>query len=298
MADPRVSTETWTTRRLLGWIAEMFEQRGLDSHRLCAEILVSHVIGCERLRLYMEPERPASPEERERLRGLVKRALAHEPIQYLTGEAWFFGLRLRADRRGLIPRPSTETIVEYALQAERSRDDGATVRLADVCTGSGCIAVALAKHLPGAGIVATDVSPDALSLAGENAEKIGVSDRVEFREGDLLGPISGPDGGGPFDWIVSNPPYIPDHEWDAVAPNVKDHEPGLALRGGDDGLDLVRPLITGASGLLKPGGVLLIEIAACTAAECVALACGVGYTGVRLLKDHEGLERVLVATRE
>lgn len=294
MADPRVSTESWTTRRLLGWIAETFEQRGLDSHRLCAEILVSHVIGCERLKLYMEPDRPASPEERGTLRDLVKRALAHEPIQYLTGEAWFFGLKLKADRRALIPRPGTETIVEHVLQAERSREGEEQVRIADVCTGSGCIAVALAKHLPGAHVTATDISADALALAAENAEAVGVSDRIEFSEGDLLGPIS---SDGPFDWIVSNPPYIPDHEWGAVEPNVKDHEPGLALRGGADGLDLVGPLIDGASALLKPGGVLLVEIASCTAGECVALAEAAGYAGVRILKDHEGLERVLVAER-
>ncbi len=275
---------------------DAFTTRGLDSPRLCAEILLSHVLGCDRLRLYMETDRPASPDEREQLRRLVRRALDHEPIQYLTGEAWFFGLRLKADRRALIPRPSTETIVEHLLQHGRASDEPGKrtgpVRIADVCTGSGCIAVALAKNMPGAGIVATDISADALELARENAESLGVADRVEFIEGDLLAPLA---GRGPFDWIVSNPPYIPDHEWGAVEPNVKDHEPTAALRGGADGLDLVGPIIERARGLLAPGGGLLVEIAACTAGDVLALASRAGWPDPRILKDHEGLDRVLVA---
>lgn len=281
---------------------DSFTARGLDSPRLCAEILLSHVLGCDRLRLYMETDRPASPDERDRLRGLVRRALDHEPIQYLTGEAWFFGLRLKADRRALIPRPSTETIVEHLLQHERpggdpgERSGGAeavsSCRIADVCTGSGCIAVALAKNLPGAEVIATDISADALALARENADAAEVADRIEFVEGDLLAPL---EGLGPFDWIVSNPPYIPDHEWDAVEPNVKDHEPHAALRGGADGLDLVRSIIENARGLLAPGGGLLVEIAACTAGDVLGLAARAGWSDPRILKDHEGLDRVLAA---
>jgi len=292
------ATDTWTTRRLLDWMSRTFEQRDLDSPRLSAEILVSNVVGCERLRLYMDPDRPASPDERDRLRDLVKRALNHEPIQYLTGEAWFFGLKLRADRRALIPRPSTETIIEHVLQAERTVDRGRPARIADVCTGSGCVAVALAKHLPGAEIVASDVSAEALGLARENAEQVGVESRVELVEGDLLGPIAGAASEhGPFDWVVTNPPYIPDHEWDAVEPNVKDHEPHLALRAGPDGLRHVTPIVGGAMELLTPGGTLLVEIAACTSRECLALAERAGYAGARIVKDHEGLDRVLIATR-
>lgn len=308
--------EPWTTRRLLAWMNEAFTKRGLDSPRLCAEILLSTVLGCDRLRLYMETDRPASPAEREQLRDLARRALDHEPIQYLTGEAWFFALPFKADRRALIPRPSTEMIVEHLLQDRRRRaqapgsgdqgpgtgdpkeasEPGARlpVRIADVCTGSGCIAVALAKNIPDASIVATDLSRDALALARENAARHGVEGRIEFVEGDLLAPLA---GRGAFDWIVSNPPYIPDHEWDAVEPNVKDHEPHLALRGGTDGLGLVRPVLEGSGALLSPGGGLLVEVAACTAGDAAAIAARAGLEGVRVLKDHEGLDRVILASR-
>lgn len=299
MPPPTTEGQPWTTRRLLAWMIEAFTKRGLDSPRLCAEILLSTVLGCDRLRLYMETDRPASPAERERLRDLARRALDHEPIQYLTGEAWFFALPFKADRRALIPRPSTETIVEHLLQERRRRGGaspggGGPLRIADVCTGSGCIAVALARNIPETSIVATDLSPDALELARENSERHGVDGRIEFIEGDGLGALA---GRGPFDWIVSNPPYIPDHEWDAVEPNVKNHEPHLALRGGADGLSLVRPILEHAGADLRPGGGLMIEVAACTAGDATAIASRAGFEGVRVLKDHEGLDRVILATR-
>jgi release factor glutamine methyltransferase len=290
---PSAPPDNWTTRKLLGWMSETFEQRDLDSPRLCAEILLAHVVGCERLRLYMDPDRPASPAERDTLRDLVKRALGHEPIQYLTGEARFFGLDLNADRRALIPRPATETIVEFVLQAERTAERDRPVRLADVCTGSGCIAVALATNLPDAEIVATDLSPDALALASENAERHAVSDRIDLREGDLLDPVAGP-GEPAFDWILANPPYIPDHEWDAVEPNVKDHEPHTALRASPDGLTLVRPLIERARPLLAEGGSAMIELAACTARQAADHARDHGWPDPRILKDHEDYDRVLL----
>jgi release factor glutamine methyltransferase len=302
MTAPTAQQDAWTTRRLLGWMSQTFEQRDLDSPRLCAEILLSHVIGCERLRLYMDPDRPASPAERDTLRDLVKRALAHEPIQYLTGETRFFGLDFTADRRALIPRPSTETIVEFVLQTERAirRDAprGRPVRIADVCTGSGCIAIALAhalrQHEPEAKFIATDLSPDALALAQENAERHALADRIDFRAGDLLEPLA--DADGPFDWILSNPPYIPDHEWDAVEPNVKDHEPHLALRAGPDGLPFVKRLIEGSRALLATDAParVMIELAACTAAAAADHARAHAWSDPAILKDHEDYDRVLL----
>ena len=288
MTTPRrtiPSEEVWTTRRLLAWMGEAFTKKGLDSPRLLAEMLVAHVLGCDRIRLYMEADRPATPLERSALRDLVQRALAHEPVQYLVGEAWFFALPFKVDRRVLIPRPSTETIVETVLQHERTRHQGTAPRgegvlIADVCTGSGCIAVALLKNLPGARAVATDLSPDALDVARGNAQRHGVLDRLELLPGNLLEPLRDhpvAGGAGAVDYLVSNPPYIPDHEWDA---------------------DFIRPLAAHAPTLVKPGGLLLIEVAAAHADEARALVDAAGVlTDVRVLKDVDGLPRVVVGHR-
>lgn len=301
----------WTTRSLLAWMGGAFEQKRLDSPRRLAEELLAHVIGCERLALYTDADRPASPLERSQLRDLVKRALAHEPVQYLVGHESFYGVKIRVDRRVLIPRPSTLTLVDAVL-AHAKRDPrtgpvrdseaGAGQLIADVCTGSGCVAIALAKNLPGARFVATDVSADALEVARDNAERAGVGDRVDFAQGDLLAALDAHPiarNAGSLAAIVSNPPYIPDHEWDAVEANVKDHEPTLALRGGPDGLDLVRPLIEHGPERLAPRGLLAVEVAASHARE--ALALGEAHPLLErceIRKDHEGLDRVLVARRK
>jgi release factor glutamine methyltransferase len=284
---------------------EAFAKKGLDSPRLMSELLVSHVVGCERLKLYLDPDRPASPLERDALRNLVARALRHEPVQYLVGEAWFFGLPFHVDRRVLIPRPATETIVEEVLQHNRARHASGAAKgdgllIADVCTGSGCIAIALLKNLPGARAVATDLCAPALEVARANAIRHGVLDRLDLLEGDLLAPLldyPATRGAGGLDYLLSNPPYIPDDEWDAVEPNVKDHEPHTALRGGPDGLDYVRRLLDGGPRLVKPGGLLLLEVADSRAEQARQLvAAAEGVVDVRVIKDFEGLARVVVAT--
>ena len=312
LTDTPTTPPTWTTRKLLQWMRDAFTKKGLDSPGLCSELLMAHVLGCERLKLYLDVDRPASDEERARLRDLVTRALNHEPVQYLVGTAWFFGLPISVDKRVLIPRPSTEVIVEHVLQHARATRGGhgsdaespapdVPLLIADVCTGSGCIAIALAKRLPGARIIATDVSADALGVARGNAERHGVAERVDFAEGDLLKPVRAhPVAGsnGSLNYLVSNPPYVPDHEWHSVEPNVKDHEPHAALRGGSDGLAFVKPLIHEGPELLAPGGQILVEIAACTATEVLTLArANPLLTDPRMLHDHEGLPRVLVARR-
>ncbi len=316
---PKPAAEAWTVRRLLGWISDALTRNEIDSPRLCAELLLTHVLSCERLRLYTDPDRELDPSTLATLRGLVGRALKHEPIQYLTGEAMFFGLAFAVDRRVLIPRPSTETIVEEVLQDQRRRRqrempvvgegvqdaaDGVprtpivaepALLIADVCTGSGCIGIALAKRLPSARVIATDISPEAIECATFNAARHRVAERVEFRPGHLLEPLAAE--AGSIDILVSNPPYVPDHEWDAVEPNVRDFEPHGALRGGAGGLDLVHPIIDGAPLLLRAGGVLLIEVAACTAAACAERARAAGLSDVRVLKDIDGLDRVIVGRR-
>jgi release factor glutamine methyltransferase len=303
-------TKTWTTRDLLAWMNKAFETAELDSPRRMAEMLLAHVLGCDRLRLYMETDRPATPLERDTLRDLVKRALNHEPIQYLVGEEVFFTMHFKVDPRVLIPRPSTLTIIEEVLQharnnpddnALRESDAGTGIMIADVCTGSGCIACALAKSLPGARIIATDISEDALEVAQHNTAKHTLEDRIELIQGDLLEPIFAHQVAGnnaSLNYICSNPPYIPDHEWDAIEPNVKDHEPTLALRAKDDGMEFVAKLINDAPPLLTKGGMLLIEIASCTADQCLTLAKDHELlTKARIAKDSDGLDRVLIATR-
>lgn len=299
--------ETWTTRRLMAWMTQAFTAKGLDAPRLQAELLMSHVLGCERLRLYMDADRPASPLERSVLRDLVGRALNHEPVQYLVGEAWFFSLPFKVDRRVLIPRPGTETIVEQVLQHARVEPGfggktGEGVVIADICTGSGCIAIALLKNLPHARAIATDISSDALEVARLNAERHRVADRLELLHGNLLAPLADHPAArahGSLSFLVSNPPYIPDGEWAAVPPNVKNHEPSLALKGGADGLDHVRPLIEQGPGYLRPGGLMLIEVADSNASVALQLlSARPDMEHARVLTDFEGLPRVIVAHRK
>jgi len=299
--------EAWTTRRLLNWIGGALTEKGIDSPRLCAEMLVAHVLGCERLKLYMDTDRPASPLERDQLRGLVRRALDHEPIQYLVGEAWFFGMALKVDKRVLIPRQCTQVIVEGVINHARStpgfggRHDGEGILIADVCTGSGAIAIALARQLPGARVVATDVSAGALEVARENAARHGVEGRIDLLEGDLVAPLAehpATRGAGSLHYLVANPPYIPDDEWDDVAPNVRGHEPEIALRGGADGLEFVRPILERGARLVRPGGLVLVEVAASRAGEAAGIAAACAeLTRVEIRKDHEGFERVVAAVR-
>lgn len=317
-ASPTDTPAAWTTRKLLQWMRDAFTKKGLDAPGLSSELLMAHVLGCERLKLYLDVDRPASDEERARLRDLVTRALNHEPVQYLVGTAWFFGLPISVDKRVLIPRPSTETIVEHVLQharaargghgASRGADPNDTapapstpLLIADICTGSGCIAIALAKRLPGARVVATDLSADALDVARANAEKHAVADRVDLAHGDLLAPVLAHPVAGKkssLDYLVSNPPYIPDHEWEAVEPNVKNHEPHAALRGGPDGMEFVSRILADGPALLAPGGQILVEIAACTGPDALALARAHPLLAdARIIHDHEGLARVIVATR-
>lgn len=290
---------------LLAWMTEAFQQKGLESPQLFAQLLMCHVIGCDRLKLYTDADRPASEIERSTLRDLVKRAVEHEPVQYLTGEAMFYGLQLSVSPSVLIPRPSSETIVETVLQHCKHQPGfggkvGENILIADVCTGSGCIALALAKNLPGARVVATDISNDALDVARANADRLGLTERVEFVQGDLLEalgkhPAAGHAGG--LDFLVSNPPYIPDDEWEDVEPNVKDHEPTLALRGGMDGLALVRPMLTDGPKLVREGGLVLTEVAVSRAAEAKAIAESAQRVAkVEILRDIDGLDRVIKQT--
>lgn len=297
------TAETWTTRKLLGWMVDAFESKGVTEPRRSAEVLLEHVLKMERIRLYAHADRPASPEELSTLRSLVKRALALEPVQYLVGEWWFYGMPLHVDRRVLIPRPCTETLVQYVL--DTLKRDGRTnepLRIADIATGSGCIACALLKSLPNATAIATDIDQDALDVAQANAERHNLAHRMQCTLGNLAEPLThqnGPTHPPLFDVIVSNPPYIPDTEWNApgmVGEDVRAWEPEHALRGGHDGLDLIRPLITHAAPLINERGIVAIETAASHIAQAHSLLRAARqWSSTHIIKDLEGHERVIAA---
>lgn len=293
----QTSSGAWPTRSLLRWIAEAFANAHIESPRLCAELLVSHCLGCDRLRLYVDPDRPASAQERQTLRDLVVRALAHEPVQYLVGQAWFFSLPLMVDRRALIPRPETETLVQGILQHARTTPSLAKGVIADIGTGSGCIIISILKNLPEAHGVATDLSPDAIELARENAFRHGALDRLDLLTGNLLEPLEDHPAGRSLQCLISNPPYIPDSEWENVPANLK-HEPLVALRGGADGLQFIRPILEQAADFLAPGGLVAIEFAESTADAVLELARRQPLLcDARIEADFQGRPRALFAHR-
>jgi len=287
-----VDTTRWTTRRLLAWTTDYFSKKGIDSARLSAEMLLAHVLEVPRLKLYIDPDRPASELERAAFRDLVERAAKHEPVDYLTGQAPFFSLMMKVTPAVLIPRPSTETIVEHIIQHARRTPGFLAPTIADIGTGSGAISIALTKNIPMAHVIATDISADALLVAKENAQTHGVADRIEFRLGSLFAPLHGQR----VRYLISNPPYISDAEWAEVAPNVKDYEPVGALRGGTDGLQFIRPIIEQAHLHLDSPGQLLVEIAASQKQAVLDIARHAPrLRDATVLADHESLPRVLVA---
>ena len=269
-----------------------FQESAIEHPRLTAEFLLAHVLGTTRLKLYIDIDRPASPCERATLRGLVKRAAAHEPVDYLVGQSPFYCLELKVNASVLIPRPSTETIVEQVIARARRTDTAGPTLVADIGTGCGAIAIAVAKHLAGCRISATDISAAALEVAADNARTQGVADRISFRQGNLLEPLAGQR----VNYLLSNPPYISDDQWPKVPAHIRCHEPALALRAGPDGLKYLRPLIAQARACLDRSGLLVLEIADTQSQIVVEMAsrsAGLGH--VRVLPDHEGLPRVLLA---
>ncbi len=290
-----LDAEVWTSRSLLDWMNERFTTSGIEPPRLVAEMLLSSVLQQQRIDLYADIDRPATDAERAALRPLVQRALQGEPVQHILGEAWFFGMPFLVDRSTLIPRSATETMVEHVLQWWRSRETIDNGRIADVGTGGGCIAIALATNLPDVEVIATDISEEALDLARRNAERHGVADQIEFRLGEGLAPLENDDF---FDAICSNPPYIPDHEFQTLDASVADWEPAAALRGGPDGLEVAGPLISGGGEHLRQGGMLIVEIATSSSEDARSLALqSPDLQNEKILRDQHGDARFITAVR-
>ena len=280
---------TWTVLDVVRWTTARFAERGLGTPRLDAELLVAHVLALPRLQLYVQFERVLTPEELTDLRDMIKRRQAGESIAYLTGRKEFWKFELCVDARVLVPRPDTETLIEEALArlGEPGEAGDPPWRIADVGTGSGALAITLAKVRAGAAVFAGDVSPGALEVARANAERLGAA--ITFVEGDLGAPLV---AHAPFTLIVANLPYIPTAEIASLPADVRS-EPALALDGGADGLDLVRRLVADAPALLAPGGVLALEIGDGQAAPTRALLEAAGFTDVQTRKDLAGIERVV-----
>ena len=290
---------TWTVRRLLEWTAAFFARKRVEPARLSAELLLAHVLKVSRIKLYTDYERPLADKELAVYRELVRHAGEQEPIAYLTGKAHFFNLELEVTRDVLIPRPDTETLVENVLQLARHQSGFESPRVLDLCTGSGCIAAAIAYHLKTAVVTATDVSPAAVAVARRNVERLGLQGRVLVEEGDLFEPLSRVVDAQPFDLIVSNPPYIPTAQIEALDRSVRDYEPIAALDGGLDGLALHRRILTEAPARLAPGGRIYLEIAFDQGAPAEQVAREYeAFDEVRILKDYGGRDRVLAARRK
>jgi len=264
MDTPSAHSETgadaaWTVKRLLAWTTEHFVRHQLDEPRLAAEILLAQALNCDRIALYTRFDRQPDPDQLGRFRENVKKAAAHTPIAYLVGQKEFFSLIFTVSPAVLVPRPETELLVQQVI--EMGRAAGGPIDILDVGVGSGCIAVTVAKNLPACRVVATDISPEAINVARTNAERLGVVDRIRFVEADRL---KVPDELRPemgFDLIVSNPPYVGVGEMASLPANVRDHEPRAAVTDESDGLSFYRDFANGSSRLLKPGGVMLLEIA-------------------------------------
>jgi len=288
--------QTWTIEAVVKWATDDFRARGIDNPRLDAEILLSHALGTNRMQLILDGKRPLAPDELARFRELVKRRRAREPVAYLLGQREFYGRPFRVDSRVLIPRPDTETLVDVALL--RTRACSMSMRALDLCTGSGCVAITLARERPTSHVVGTDKSEGALALARENALRLGAYN-VSFRQGDLYDalPAAQEQAKAPprFDLVTANPPYIPSGEIATLMPDVREFEPRLALDGGDDGLAVARRVVADAPRVLVPGGVLAMEIEAepSIAAAVRDLFARAGFVDVEIARDYGRRERVV-----
>ncbi len=271
-----------------------FEKQGIESPRLNIELLLAHLLKKKRLDLYLEFERELDEPTLEKLREMVKRRAAGEPLQYITGVAEFCGLEFLVDKRVLIPRPETELLVETVLERLKPevRSQKSEVRIVDVGTGSGCIAVTLAKKLPAAAIFAVDASPEALEVARANAIRNKVEKNIGFLCGDLLQTLC---DSFQADAIVSNPPYVARGELAELPKEVRDFEPVRALAAGEDGLKVFRRLVMEARRVLSPSGFVALELGAGQRAAVEQLFVDDGYAVTKVVKDLQGHERVIVA---
>jgi len=283
-----MAQERWTVLKVIQWTAGHFQDKEVANPRLEAEVLLAHLLGIDRMGLYLNYDRPLKEEERTAYREMIQRRTGGEPTAYIVGHKEFWSLRFAVNPECLIPRPETEHLVEEAVRIGKGLEP--PVRVLEIGHGCGSVAIALATELEEAEVVATDISPGAHALAQENAEAHGVSGRIQFILGDLYPPEE-----GSFGLICSNPPYIPTEEILHLAPEVRDYEPLTALDGGEDGLRFFREIVEGAPAFLMEGGWLLLEMGKGQASEVASILQEGGFSHIDLAPDHAGIQRVIRA---
>ncbi len=288
----------WTVGELLQWTTAFFTRSGLDEARLSAELLLAHVLGCSRMALYTRFDQTPPPDQIAAFREMVKKRKEHVPVAYLIGKAWFYSLELAITPDVLIPRPDTETMVEQVIRLARLTTSWETPEILDLCTGSGCIAIALAKHLSTARITATDISSAALKVAEQNAITHEVAPRIRFITGDLWEPIATLSPAVQYHIIVCNPPYIVTDKIADLMPEVAQHEPRLALDGGFDGLEFYRRIAARSGEFLRADGILLVETAfdQTMEVEKLLLASGMFQTS-QIIRDLAGHPRCVLVRK-
>ncbi|MBX9790957.1 MAG: peptide chain release factor N(5)-glutamine methyltransferase [Pirellulales bacterium] len=290
-------TETWTVGRLLEWTTTFLKSHGSDTPRLDAELLLAEARGCQRIELYTSFSEEPSESVRTAFRELVKRRADGMPVAYLLGRREFYSLSFRVTPDVLIPRPETEFLVIALLDLVNAAGQAAAeLAIADVGTGSGILAVCAARELPNARVMAVDVSPAALAVARENAERYQVAQRMEFVDSDLLASVPAEQR---FDYLVSNPPYVKSSEMASLGPGVAEYEPRVALEAGPRGTEVIERLIAAAAERLRPGGWLLLEISPQLRGEVEQLVTASGaFDSLKVIKDLAGLARVVQAQRK
>lgn len=281
------SGEVWTILRVLDWTRDFFQKKGVESARADAEVILAHALGVQRVMLYARYDQPLAKPELDKIRALVQRRAKGEPVAYLIGEREFWSLSFKVTPAVLIPRPDTEVLVEVALAVVKNVVEP---RIADVGTGSGCIAIALASEKKDARVTAIDRSAAALAIASENVTRHNLADRVTLLESDLLAAVQ-----GPFDLLVANLPYVPSSESERLMREVRDHEPKDALFAGEDGLVLIRRLVQDAPRVLKPGATVVLEGGYDQLPRMSALLSEAGFSTPQIRRDYAGHERVVSA---
>jgi len=286
--------QTWTVLRLINWTKDYLAKGGIDEARLAAEVLLAHALKCKRIDLYARFEYVPRPDQLAVYRDLVARVRKHEPVAYLVGHKEFYSLEFKVTPDVLIPRAETEMLVSEAIAHIKQLSGPG--RVWDVCTGSGCVAVAIASQVEDAKVLATDISATAIEVAAENVAAHNLTGRVTCRQAALLDLPADCEPWSRLDVLTANPPYVA--EGDEVGEDVR-HEPGMALYAGPDGLAVIRPLLARAPELIVPGGLLALEFSFSQAdAVRELIVAGGAFDEPRILRDHQGIKRIVVARRK